>query len=421
MNVLINPKKLHGDVIVPSSKSISHRAIIAASLSKGTSVISNIILSEDIKATINAVKALGAKVEILDDKVVIEGGIPYRKESVIDANESGSTLRFMIPIALTVDDAITFVGNNNLVNRPLDAYFDIFNKQGIKYSHKDAYLPLMVEGKLKSGIYEIPGNVSSQYITGLLFALPLLDGNSVLRLTTSLESKGYVDLTLDVLARFGIEIINNDYKEFIINGNQKYKPCDYMVESDYSQAAFFLVLAALGNDIKLYNMNQSSLQGDKKILADLEAFGCKVNMNGDCITVDANNLEGATIDFSQTPDLGPAVAILGALSNGKTKFVNASRLRLKESDRISCMVSELEKMGVEVIEHSDGMTISGIKNLKGATIDSHNDHRIAMAFAVAASCATSPVKILNAECVNKSYPDFWNVYESLGGEITYEK
>ena len=230
----------------------------------------------------------------------------------------------MIPIALVNSEPITFTGKNHLVNRPLDSYYEIFDKLGIEYKHpENAYLPLEVNGGLKSGVYEMRGDISSQFITGLLYALPLLDGDSKIVITTNLESVGYIDLTLDVLKDFGIKIVNNDYKEFIIEGNQEYKPNNYTVEGDYSQTAFYLVGGALGNDINLLGMKECSLQGDKKIIEDIKA------MNGDVTFVDGilkcnpSDTVGATIDFSQSPDLGPALTVLASLSKGTSNFINA--------------------------------------------------------------------------------------------------
>ena len=273
MNVIIKPSPLKGVVDVPSSKSLCHRAIIAASLACGVSKISNITFSKDIEATIMAMSACGAKMEREGNTLIITGSDVRRVYDVIDCNESGSTIRFMIPIALVCDAPITFTGKNNLVNRPLDPFFEIFAEQGIIYERKEAYLPLKVNSGLKSGVFKIRGDISSQFITGLLYALPLLNGDSKIVVTTNLESKGYIDLTLDVLKAFGIEIINNDYKEFIIKGNQEYMPHDYAVEGDFSQAAFFLVGNCLGADISLRMMDLESHQGDKKVLKDLEDFG----------------------------------------------------------------------------------------------------------------------------------------------------
>ena len=268
MDAIITPSKLSGEVIIPPSKSLSHRAIIAASLANGKSKISNVLFSNDIIATINAMRACGAKIEEHEDYLIIEGSDVIRKENVIDANESGSTIRFMIPIALVSNEEITFTGKNHLVKRPLDTFLEIFDSQGIKYERGEDYLPLKVNGGLKSGEFNVRGDISSQFITGLLYALPLLNGDSIIHITTKMESIGYIDLTIDILKMFGIVIENRNYQEFYIKGNQKYKPCDYTIEGDYSQSAFFLVANALGASIKLKAMEEKSHQGDKKIISD---------------------------------------------------------------------------------------------------------------------------------------------------------
>ena len=421
MNVVIRPKKLSGEIVIPPSKSLSHRAIIAASLANGKSVISNVLFSKDILATIEAMKACGAHIIKHDNSLTIYGSKVKRTNGELNANESGSTIRFMIPIALVNKEKMVFKGENHLVNRPLDTYYEIFDKLGIKYKHPDnAYLPLETEGGLVSGNYEIRGDISSQFITGLLYALPLLEGDSKLIITTKLESKGYVDLTLDMLSKFGISIINNNYKEFIIKGNQEYKPYDYIVECDYSQSAFFLLAGALGSNVVLKAMNPNSFQGDKKILEDMKEFGLDIITFNDEIRCVNNDLHGACIDFAQSPDLGPALSVLASLAKGNSEFINASRLRIKECDRITCMRVELEKMGAKITESEDGMQFIGVDKLHGAVIDSHNDHRVAMAIAIAATIASGETKILNAGCVAKSFPHFWECFKELGGDVSYE-
>ncbi len=421
MNVTIKPSKLEGSIMIPPSKSLSHRAIIAASLALGKSVISNVLYSKDIKATIEAMRACGAIIEEYDDYLVIYGSKVKRVKSMINANESGSTIRFMIPIALVCDAPMEFRGENHLVKRPLDTFLEIFDLQGISYERGEDYLPLKVNSGIKSGIYKVRGDISSQFITGLLYALPILDGDSKIEITTTLESKGYIDLTLDMLKKFGIQIENRDYKEFYIKGNQSYTPCDYTIEGDFSQSAFFLVADCLGANIKLKAMNMDSHQGDKKILTDIEDFSSKIHYENDELYADSIKTKGAIIDFSQSPDLGPALTVLASLSEGKSEFINAGRLRIKECDRITCMKEELEKLGANIIEHEDGMEIFGVDSLTGGVIDSHNDHRVAMSFAMASIKAKGDIKILNAGCVSKSYPNFWEVFERLGGKIEYEE
>ena len=420
MNVIIKPSKLSGDIIIPPSKSLSHRAIIAASLAEGKSTISNVLYSKDIKATIDAMRACGATITEYDNYLEIIGSKVIRKKSLINANESGSTIRFMIPIALVCNEPMEFTGENHLVKRPLDTFFEIFDIQGIKYERGENYLPLKVESGLKSGEFNIRGDISSQFITGLLYALPLLDGDSIINITTNLESKGYIDLTLDMLSKFGINIVNDDYKRFIVRGNQSFKPYDYTIEGDFSQSAFFLIADCLGADINLLAMNPMSHQGDKKIIDDVKDFGADITFDEKGLIAKASELKPAVIDFAQSPDLGPARTVLASLISGKSEFINASRLRIKECDRITCMRLELEKLGAKIEENPDGMVIYGVNELTGGVVDSHNDHRVAMSLAMACHKATGDIKILNAGSVSKSFPHFWEVFESLGGKVIYE-
>ena len=420
MRVIITPNKLKGDVVIPPSKSLSHRAIIAAGLAKGESKISNIIYSKDILATISAMRSLGVEIKEFDDYLIIKGNKLKRVNDVIDANESGSTIRFIIPIALTVDEKITFVGHNNLVNRPLDTFFEIFDNQNIKYEHEDKYLPLKVYNGIKPGVFNIRGDVSSQFITGLLYALPLLDGDSIINITTDLESKGYIDLTLDVLKMFGVNVINENYKKFIVKGNQEYKPFDYEVEGDYSQAAFFLEANMLGAEINLLKMNKDSNQGDKKILDDIKDFGGKLEFKDNKLVLVEKSLKPATIDFSQSPDLGPALTVLASLIPGRSNFINAKRLRIKECDRITCMKEEIEKLGGNIKELPDGMIINGVNRFHGGVCDSHNDHRVVMSLAMATLVMDGDLVIENCEAINKSFPHFFKLFESLGGKVKYE-
>lgn len=420
MNVRIKPHKLEGEVNIPPSKSLAHRAIIAASLAKGQSIIKNVSYSKDILATIDAMTKLGATIEKYDDHLIIYGTYPRRIGHIIDANESGSTLRFMIPIALLDSNPIDFLGHNKLIDRPLDIYFDMFDKHNIKYvKDKDHYLPLHVEGKLKSGIYELAGNVSSQFITGLLFALPLCNGDSKIIITTELESLGYINLTIDILKKFGIKI-SFENNEFIIPGNQVYKPYDYVVEGDYSQVAFWLEANMLGNNVVLKGISKDTQQGDREIIDDVIKIGANISYNDNKLTLMPKEFRNLDIDVSQTPDLGPALSAILTQVKGKSRLINAKRLRIKECDRITCVKEELNKLGCSLDETEDTLIINGKSIINGGVVNGHNDHRLVMAFAILASIAKEDVIIENASAVSKSYPDFFDVYESLGGIISYE-
>jgi len=416
--IIIKPKLLKGNIVVPSSKSLGHRGIIAAALSRGISRVDNIQLSKDIEATMEIMKELGAVVNIEDQNLYIDGRkmFSYEKKLDLRCRESGSTLRFLIPLALTKDGDYIFHGEGKLISRPLEPYYEIFEEKGIKYSREGDGLPLKVSGKLTSGTYRVRGDISSQFITGLLFSLPNLEGNSRIQITTKLESKGYIDLTLDTLKDFGIEIENNNYKEFNIRGAQKYNSRNYYVEGDYSQGAFFLVAGALGSSIVCSGLNKDSLQGDKVILDILEAMGCNVEESEEGIKVKPSKTKGIEIDASNCPDLVPVLTVLASLSEGETKIVNAKRLRIKECDRLHAITKELNKLGANIIELEDSLIISGVNELKGGEVDSHNDHRIVMALAIAATRANGDVIINNPSAVEKSYPNFFKDYFKLGGE-----
>lgn len=403
-NILIKPRKLSGEVVVPPSKSMAHRAIICAALSKGKSIIDNIDLSDDIIATINAARSMGAKIEIDNRKVAVEGILssPNNEDFIVDCNESGSTLRFFVPITMLLNQKKTFIGKGNLGKRPLNVFYEIFDKQGIKYSYKKDILDLQVEGKLKPDTFYVRGDISSQFITGLLFALPLLNDDSKIVITSKLESKSYLDLTLSMLDKFGIEIENKDYKEFIIKGNQEYKAMDYTVEGDYSQAAFFLSANYIGNDIDIKGLDENSLQGDKEILKWLEVL---------------KNDENKVIDATNCPDIIPILTVCAALTKGKTEIINAGRLRIKECDRLTAISTQLNKLGADIIEHEESLTINGVDSLNGGCVDSFKDHRISMGLAIASSRCKDDIIIKDYMCVKKSYPHFYEDFMKLGGEI----
>ncbi len=402
--VKITPKKLCGKVCAPPSKSAAHRALLGAALSFGVSEISNLSYSQDILATLNAVKCLGAEVEVFGSAAKVSGVCKAEKldDVLIDCNESGSTLRFIIPLALAIGGSFSVTGRGRLLDRPLDDYYKIFDSQGISYRKEGDRISF--EGKLKGCVYELSGNVSSQYITGLLFALPLLPDSSEIVITTPLESVGYINMTLEVLSKYGIEIdASDDLRHFYIKGNQNYKACDYAVEGDYSQAAFYYVANALGNNIEIGGLNEDSSQGDKAIL--------------DVIKIMKIQKGERIIDVSQIPDLVPIMTVLATQTEGTTHIVGAARLRIKESDRLSAITCELTKLGARIDEYEDSITIYGKTQLHGGTVDSHNDHRIAMSLAIAATVADNEVIICGADSVKKSYADFWDDYFSLGGKI----
>ena len=418
MNTIkITPSIVQGKISVPPSKSLCHRAIIAAGLSSDNCNIENIVFSEDILATCNAMRGLGVSVTPGENNVIINGNdFSNTTQNEIYCAESGSTLRFLIPIALLTGSEFTFTGSGRLVARPLTPYYKIFKEQDIKYSSSEG-LPLTIKGKLKAGAYKLPGNISSQFITGLLFALPLLNGDSKIIVTTQLESKAYVDLTINILSKFSVHIENIGYKEINIVGNQKYIARNYRVEGDFSQAAFWLVAGILGGEIQCEGMNINSLQGDKAIVNIITEMGGNILIEEGKIITKRSKTNGIIIDASEYPDLVPILAVLASLSNGTTEIINAGRLRIKECDRLKAMATELTKLGGDVVETEDGLIIHGKESLKGGTVDSYNDHRIAMALSVASIRCNGPVIITDSACIKKSYPEFYNDFVMLGGKV----
>ena len=396
---------------------MSHRALIAAALAEGTSVVTNLVYSEDIEATLDALAAFGVRTFKEADSVRIVGSSSLKAPSCpVHCRESGSTLRFLIPFAGLVDGPVVFDGAGELVRRPLDPYFELFKKQNIAYRY-DGHLPLEVNGRLEPGIFELPGNVSSQFITGLLFALPLLDGDSEIRVTTALESGDYIDLTTKVMGHYGVDVEKEGLSRWKIPGGQRYRARDYRVEGDYSQAAFWIAAGLMGEGLTLRDVDPNSAQGDRRILDIAADMGGVLDWTAEGLRVRGGKTSGAIVDASQCPDLVPIVATLAAVGEGTTRIVNAGRLRIKESDRLRSISTELNKLGADVAEEPEGLLIRGVRRLSGGTVNGWNDHRIVMSLAIAAVKCDSPVVIEGAEAVKKSYPHFFEDYKKLGGSI----
>lgn len=389
----IQKSNISGTVQVPPSKSAAHRALICSFLAGGGNV-SPLIDSKDMQATLDVISAL-------------KGDKP-----IADCIESGSTLRFMIPVAAALGKTVKFVGRGKLPERPIGDYLRLLPEHGVKCDCTGT-LPLTVSGKLTSGRFEIAGNVSSQYITGLLLALPILDGDSEIVLTTELQSKPYVDMTVKVMADFGVKIEERE-NSYFIPGNQVYQKRDYTVEADWSQAAFFMVAGALFGDVTLTGLDVNSTQGDKKIADILKKFGADVTVNNDSVVVKKSQLHGIEINATDIPDMVPSLAVAGIYASGKTIITGAQRLRYKESDRIESIVYNLKKLGADVEETADGMEILG-GQLHAANMKGFNDHRIVMAMTVAATGVDGLSTIDDAQSINKSYPDFFNDFNSIGG------
>lgn len=415
-----------GTVRIPPGKSVSHRLMIGSALSKGACSISNIVMSEDMKRTVGTLKALGAEFEYDEARRLLSvdgSGLRYDGRAELFCGESGSTLRFMIPVAAALGTQALFTGSGRLPERPLGVYRDMLPKHGVKVNDGEG-LPLAISGKLQSGIYEVPGDISSQFITGLLLALPLTEGGGEVCVTTALQSRGYIDITLETLRQFGVEVEETE-SGWCIPGNSRYHPCDSIAEGDWSQAAFFLTAAALsetGEPVFIEGLREDSSQGDKAAVELYRRFGLDIRWENGVLRVQNpraaepfGGLQGIEIDAAQIPDMVPALSVLGAFAEGTTRIYNAERLRIKESDRLQSMADAINGIGGNAVITEDGLLITGSPRLQGGDVDGANDHRVVMAVSAAALRCSRAVTVTDAYSVNKSYPAFYEDYNGLGG------
>lgn len=483
MDIKVFPGQLRGTVQAPPSKSLAHRALICAALADGESVIRGISGSKDMDATIGCIRALGARVQRSGDECRIRGifaeaspALPGSAEeramhpdlaedspaspgsaeertmhpdlaedspALLDCIESGSTLRFMLPVAAALGGGAAFTGRGKLPERPMTPLADEMKRKGVEFlpGGRDQ-LPFSIRGKLRSGHFTIPGNVSSQYISGLLFALPLLDGDSAIHISGKWESASYIALTLDMIRQFGVEVRETE-DGFAMSGGQRYRACECAVEGDYSNGAFWLVAGAMGSELEVGSLSPDSVQGDRAVIRILRGMGacCEQSEPGQTavsvggtpsLRTCGGALRGVTVDCSDIPDIVPVLSVAAAAAEGETTFLNAGRLRIKESDRLAAMAEVLAALGADVAELEDSLTVRGSLPVPdtrheaapageagvlrgGCEVDGHNDHRIVMSAAIAALRCSEPVIIRGAEAVTKSYPDFFDVFRALGG------
>ncbi|MEG1496531.1 MAG: 3-phosphoshikimate 1-carboxyvinyltransferase [Clostridiales bacterium] len=416
MNIEVHHSILNGEIEAIASKSQSHRILIAAALSDKPTTIKINSWSKDIEATLNAITELGAKSEWEDDdELIITPIADLPPKATLDCNESGSTLRFLFPVVGALDIfECTFIGRGKLPKRPMEPIITEMRNKGISIKNKT--LPITIFGTLQGGEYKLPGNISSQFVSGLLFALPLLPTDSTIEITTPEESQSYIEMTIDVLKTFGITI-KKENNIYIIKGNQKYiSPNKITVEGDWSNAAFWFSGAALNGSITVMGLNPKSTQGDKKILDILKEMGAEVSINQNSITVTHKNLNAIEIDAGDIPDLVPVLAMVATLAQGTTNIINAKRLRLKECDRLFAMNQCITMLGGDIKETEDGLIIKGGTHLIGGKVKSFKDHRIAMSAAIGSVVAKNPIIIEDAEAVEKSYPHFFHDFQELGGK-----
>jgi 3-phosphoshikimate 1-carboxyvinyltransferase len=418
-------ERLKGEVCAPPSKAYTQRMLIAAALSQGTSKISGPLISDDTEAALRAVRALGAKVKAAEACWIIEGAQPLRgAQSPVDCGESGATLRFMVPVAALAPESSIFVFGKSLEKRPIEPLLQSLKQLGAEAKRQSlgGKPSIVVQGGgISGGKTTMRGDVSSQFISGLMFACPMARADTEITLTTTLESKGYVQMTQAVLAEHGIKVhISEEFNRIRIPPNQTYKPCSHRVPGDFSSAAFLLAAAAITrSDVSVKNLDYSTVQGDKAILDVLKRMGVNGKVCSDRVEIvrDGGLLKAVDVDARNIPDLVPVCAVLACYAKGTSKIHDAHRLRYKESDRLMSLYLELRKMGAQISMNQDSLTVEGPCDLHGAVIDPHNDHRIAMACAVAALGASGETQIQSAECVRKSYPNFFSDLHLLGVDV----
>lgn len=414
-NIRVNGKNISGIIGAIPSKSFAHRAFIAAALADGVSEIYFDKSSDDMDYTLKCLEALGAKIEYIKDKGVRIHSIQKLTEiPFLDVGESGSTFRFLLPVATTLYNKVSFIGRGRLPDRPIKDLTDVLTEFGVKFDNEK--LPFTSEGQLQAGKYYLPGDVSSQYVSGLLFAVPLLEGKSEIILKSALESIDYVNMTVAVLKEFGVKI-EEEKQKYKVAG-QKYISKNYQVEGDWSNAAFFLVAGAIGTEITMTGLNNLSIQGDSKIIQILKEFGADVEVSETEIKVKKNQLKPINVDLKDIPDSLPILAIAAAaVPEGVSRFYNGKRLRLKESDRLRSVAQMIIDLGGKVEEKEEELLVYGTNGLKGGKTSSHGDHRLAMASSIASMISEEAVIIENPEAVSKSYPLFFEDFKKLGGTV----
>ena len=406
------PGRTEGSIDAPASKSYAQRAIAVATLTQGESILRNIDHSEDTDAALSIAQELGAEIKLSGRECSVIGGRSLVGQ-ILNVNESGLSTRLFTPIAALYDKPITITGHGSILKRPIKMMEAPLHKLGVKISSNNGFLPVEVQGPIQGGEVHVDGSMSSQFLTGLLVTLPLAQQDSIIHVS-ELKSKPYIDMTIDTLRAFGAEIENTDYKEFIIKGNQKYKPTCYNIEGDWSGASCLLVAGAIAGSITISNLNPRSLQADKAILHALDYAGAHISMEWDQVTVSRGRLEGFSFDATDCPDLFPALTVLAAHCQGESTIIGTSRLKHKESNRATALAEVFGTLGINIdLSYDNVMIVKGGKIKGGVEISSHEDHRIAMAAAVASLTADKRNKITGAEAVNKSYSRVWGDFNKI--------
>lgn len=414
MKAIINKSDISGRVSAPASKSYTIRGLMCAALAKGDSRIINPLVSDDTRAAAEVLGQVGVDIDKEDDWWRVRGGSLHRPDGDLFCRDSAATLRFMTAIASLIPDECRLTMGASLSKRPIKPLLEALSQLGVDCREENGSV-VVSGGNLRGGEVAMPGDVSSQFISALLLVSPLAEKGVAIHLTTPPESKPYLEMTLDCMQKFGVAVkASADLRRFDIS-RQEYKPADYEIEGDWSSASYLLALGAVSGQVEVANLNVDSLQGDRIMINLLRDMGADVSVSGSSVTVRRSELKAITADLNDCIDLLPTMAVLAALAGGRSVFSGIGRARLKESNRVTAVRDGLEKMGISVIEEENRMIIEGTQP-RGAEIDSFGDHRIAMAFSVL--CAAVGDTIINgAECVAKTYPEFWQAFESLGGKV----
>ncbi|AEF95859.1 3-phosphoshikimate 1-carboxyvinyltransferase [Methanotorris igneus] len=422
MLIVRKTDRIEGVVNAPPSKSYTHRAVIGASLAEGTSRIKNPLNGADCLSSVHGCRMLGAEIELNEEYWIVKGTSPQTPDNIIDIGNSGTTLRILTGISSQIPKGYAILtGDDSIRRRPMQPLLDALKQLGIEaFSSKgNGTAPIIVKGgKLKGDVVKIRGDISSQFITSLMMTLPFNENDTEIVLTSPLKSRPYLEITMDVLDKFGIKIDETE-DGFLVYGNQKYKAIDYTVEGDYSSASYLVAAGVLFNsDITINNLFKDSKQGDKAIIKIVKEMGADVKVKDDKIIIRGEyNLHGIDVDVKDIPDLVPTIAVLGCFAEGKTTIYNGEHVRLKECDRLSACAKELSKMGAKITEKPDGLVIEGVKKLKGAKLNTYHDHRLVMAFTIAGMKAEGETVIEGEEAVRISFPNFVEVMKSLGANI----
>ena len=415
MQITVQRSKISGEVDAPPSKSYAQRALAGALLVRGTTTIRNPSRSDDALAAMRIISQLGASIDDQGDHLVVKGGFNPKGQK-LDCGEAGLSLRMFSPIAALADQTMMMNGTGSLLKRPVQMITDSLNQLGCRCQSQDGFLPVWIKGPLKSGKAAIDGSVSSQLVTGILMALPVVRGDSEI-IVNNLQSLPYIDMTINILKQFGIFVTHHQYERFQISGKQKYRPAIITVEGDWSGAAFLLVAGALAGSVTVAGLQADSLQADRQILRALGFAGARIGITEDRVSVSRDELRAFDFDATHCPDLFPPLVALAAHCNGVSRIEGVGRLIHKESNRAKVLQEEFYKLGISIRQEGGNLYVTGPSLMKNGEVDSRGDHRIAMAAATLAMIARTPVKISGSECVAKSYPGFYRDLKSLGGRI----